>query len=130
MEPVVLQAGEGKLLDFGIPHLVKIGEMANQRGIAVLVLETKHGEEPGEHGHSSEDELFYVIKGQITFIAGGKRFDVNEGGIVFLPQGCRHAYEIPEGVTVKLLVITVPAQAQTDGWGGYIGEVESQGTPI
>ncbi len=130
MEPVVLQSGEGRLFDFGISHLVKIGEMANQRGIAVLELETKHGEEPGEHVHKTEDELFYVISGLITFIADGKRIDVKEGGLVFLPQGCSHAYEIPEGVTARLLVITVPAQSQDGGWGGYIGDVESQGTPI
>lgn len=124
--PYALAADEGTVLELGIPHLIKAGERGLGRGLAAFVLDTVHGEEPPMHTHRTEDEVFYVLEGEVTFTCAGKNFFAEKGGFVFLPQGLPHTYAIPEGVRTKLLVLTFPAQVNPDGWGGYLGEIEGE----
>jgi len=123
-QPYVLASDEGALMMQGIPHLIKAGERGLGRGLAAFVLDTVHGEEPPMHTHRTEDEVFYVLEGEITFTCAGKDFFAEKGAFVFLPQGLPHTYAIPEGVRTKLLVLTFPAQMNPGGWGGYLGEIE------
>jgi quercetin dioxygenase-like cupin family protein len=89
---------------------------------------TRKGEEPPDHTHPTEDEIFYVIKGELTFRCGGKCFDVNDGGFVYLPQGIGHGYTIRSDGPVRLLVVTFPTSGvSNEGWGGFIADVERQG---
>jgi quercetin dioxygenase-like cupin family protein len=44
----------------GIPFLIKLGECAHGRGIAMVQYTARHGEEPPKHVHDSEDEVFYI----------------------------------------------------------------------
>jgi len=79
----------------------------------------------------TEDEIFYVLRGELTFRCGAESFDVSEGGFIYLPQGIEHGYPIRSGEPVRLIVVTFPASAATgEGWGGFIADVESQGELI
>jgi len=92
---------------------------------------TKKGEEPPNHTHPTEDEVFYILKGELTFYCGGESFDVGEGGFVYLPQGIEHGYTIRSDGEVRLFVVTFPPRAEsTEGWGGFIADVETRGTLI
>jgi quercetin dioxygenase-like cupin family protein len=107
---------------------VKLGELHAGRGAAVAEYTTCQGEEPPDHTHSTEDEVFYVLSGTLTFRCGGQSFDVGTGGFVFLPQGVEHGYTIRSDAPVRLLVVTFPTRTATHpGWGGFIGDVEAQG---
>ncbi len=125
--PYALAADEGTVVELGIPHLIKAGERGLGRGLAAFVLDTVHGEEPPTHTHRTEDEVFYVLEGEVTFTCDGEEFPAKKGGFVFLPQGLPHTYAIPEGVRTKLLVLTFPKQENPNGWGGYLGEIEGEG---
>jgi len=122
-----LQAGEGWTYDFGIDFTVKAGELGGGRRLAFVEYTNQAGEEPEDHVHPTEDEIFYVLRGDVTFRCGGEEFGVSDGGFVFLPRGVEHGYQI-HGEDARLLAVTSPAQEDArGGWGGFIGDVEASG---
>jgi quercetin dioxygenase-like cupin family protein len=54
----------------------------------------KKGTEPPPHIHDREDELFYILAGEIKVFADGQVFTVARGESVFLPKKVPHAYLI------------------------------------
>jgi len=128
MVPYSLKAGEGWTYRYGIPFMIKAGELRPGRGVAFTEYTTQKGEEPPDHTHSTEDEIFYVIDGELTFRCGGESFDVSNGGFMYLPQGIEHGYTIRSAGPVRLIVVTFPTRvASGEGWGGFIADVERQG---
>jgi quercetin dioxygenase-like cupin family protein len=128
IRPYALQAGEGQVCNVGIDFTVKAGELGAGRRVAVIQYRTRSGEEPGDHTHPTEDEIFYVLRGALTFNCGGETFDVEDGGFVFLPRGVAHGYTIRSEGDVDLLVVTSPAQEDaTGGGGGFVADLESAG---
>lgn len=129
--PYALQPGEGWTYFRDIDFTVKAGELGHGRRVAVVEYTTRQGEEPPEHTHPTEDELFYVLQGALTFQCGGESFEVAEGGFVFLPRGIPHGYSIQGDGDVRLLAITAPAPEQatqgSQGWGGFIADIERDG---
>ena len=91
---------------------------------------THKGEEPKPHTHATEDEMFYVQCGGVSFRCGDETFDVADGGFVFLPRGIEHEYAIRSDGPVRLLVVTAAPRHDTDGWDGFIGGMKRRfGTP-
>lgn len=120
-----LSAGEGSSYSFGVNFTVKAGESSGGAGAAVMEYATAKGEEPPDHTHETEDEMFYVLEGAVSFRAGDETFDVERGGFVFLPSGVEHGYTIRSDGEVRLLVITSPSRPDSRGWGGFVADVES-----
>jgi quercetin dioxygenase-like cupin family protein len=85
---------------------------------------TKKGEEPPSHTHKTEDEMFYVLDGDVTFQCGEETFDVHPGGFMFLPRGIQHSYRIRSNDPIRLIVVTAPVREGTGGWGGFISDME------
>ncbi len=67
LRPYSLKAGEGWTYNYGIDFTVKAGELAPGPRIAFVEYTTRAGEEPPDHTHATEDEIFYVLKGDLTF---------------------------------------------------------------
>jgi len=123
--PYALKSGEGWIYRFGIDFNVKASEIQQGRGAAVIEYSTKTGEEPPSHIHETEDEMFYVLEGAITFQCGSETFNLEKGGFIFLPHGIEHAYIIQNEDTVRLLVITAPVREETSGgWKGFVADLE------
>jgi quercetin dioxygenase-like cupin family protein len=123
--PYALKAGEGWTYRFGIDFTVKASEVRDGSGAAFLEYETRQGEEPPGHTHETEDEMFYVLEGAITFRCGEATFDLEKGGFVFLPRGIEHSYTIRSQDPVRLIVVTFPAREGTSGgWGGFVADME------
>jgi quercetin dioxygenase-like cupin family protein len=130
MRPYALKAGEGWTYRFGIDFTVKAGELRGGGRLAVVEYTTRQGEEPPDHTHATEDEVFYVLRGALTFRCGTDTFEVDEGGFVFLPRGIEHGYAIRSVGDVRLLVVTAPAQQDAaGGWGGFVADLEAEGEP-
>jgi len=128
VEPYALKAGEGWTYRYGIAMTVKLGELHPGRGAAFTEYTTRKGEEPPDHTHPTEDEIFYVLSGELTFRCGGQSFEIDAGGFIFLPQGMEHGYTIRSEEPVRLIVVTFPTHAAAgEGWGGFIADVEGQG---
>jgi quercetin dioxygenase-like cupin family protein len=125
--PYALKAGEGWTYNYGIDFTVKSGELAGGPRLAFVEYTTRTGEEPPDHTHATEDEIFYVLEGDVAFRCGADTFEVAGGGFVFLPRGIEHGYQIRSQRDVRLLVITSPADGVAGGWGGFVADFEKQG---
>jgi quercetin dioxygenase-like cupin family protein len=124
-KPYALKSGEGWTYRFGVDFTVKAGEVPAGGGSAVLEYVTRKGEEPPDHTHKTEDEMFYVIEGAITFRCGGETFDLEKGGFAFLPRGIKHGYTIRGDEPARLLVVTSPVRVgASGGWGGFVSDME------
>lgn len=126
IRPYALNAGEGWMYRFGIDFIVKASEVQNGNGAAFMEYVTRKGEEPPSHTHNTEDELFYVLEGAITFRCGESTFDLEKGGFIFLPAGIEHGYTIHSEDPVRLIVVTSSVRdGLSGGWGGFVADIES-----
>jgi len=125
MGPYALKASQGWTYRFGIDMTVKSSEVRQASGAAVLEYVTRKGEEPPDHTHASEDEMFYVLGGAITIRSGGASFALEKGDFMFLPRGIQHGYSITSDADVHLLIITAPVrEGSNGGWGGFVSDLE------
>ena len=125
MRPYVLKAGKGWTYRYGIDFTVKASEVREGSGVAFLEYVTRKGEEPPDHTHQTEDEIFYVLEGSITFRCNGESFELEQGGFIFLPRGLEHGYTIRSEEPVRLLVVTAPVrEGASGGWGGFVADME------
>lgn len=124
--PYALPVGAGWTYRFGVDFTVKAGEVRPGGSAAVLEYVTVQGEEPPDHVHPTEDEMFYVLEGALTFRCGEASFDVEQGGFVLLPCGIQHGYTIRSPGPVRLLVVTAPVRTGANGgWGGFVADLET-----
>lgn len=59
------------------------------------------------HLHHAEDETFYILDGEATFISGDRKIKATAGSYVFLPKNIPHGFKVE--APTRLLVLTTPA---------------------
>lgn len=107
MEPYALAWGEGRTYEmYGNFFTFKAG--SNETGLAFIEYTTRKGEEPETHTHNGEDEIFFVLDGELEFSCGGKTLRAGPRGFVFLPRDVPHNFRILSEGDVRLLVVTAP----------------------
>lgn len=76
--------------------------------LTMIEFAPKRGLEPPPHTHTHEDEILYVIEGELTFTVGGKEFEAKPGSVVMMPRGIKHMWRIqtPEA---RLMMMFTPA---------------------
>lgn len=61
------------------------------------------------HIHHTEDEIFYVIEGELIFMSGDRKFTGTAGSYVFLPRDIPHGFKVIGDRTARFLLMTTPA---------------------
>lgn len=64
---------------------------------------------PGLHVHAREDEAVFIITGVMTFLVGDRRFEADEGQLVWLPREVPHTFANLGDEPVRALGVTTPA---------------------
>jgi quercetin dioxygenase-like cupin family protein len=64
---------------------------------------------PPPHVHSCEEEGFYVLEGEITFMIDGKRMVGTAGTFANLPIGVPHSFKNETNRPAKMLIFLAPA---------------------
>jgi quercetin dioxygenase-like cupin family protein len=90
--------------------------------VAFMEFATEKGMEPPSHVHEGEDEIFYVLSGELTVACGDDSLEAGPGDFVFLPSGVRHSYKIRSDGLVHLLVLTVNREGDGRRFGRDIEE--------
>src|SRR5262245_54200012 len=87
--------------------------MAGETDEAMLVLEDQleRGKVTPMHLHPDTDEAIYVIEGEILLNVEGTEHVVAEGGFVFAPRGCAHAFMVTSE-RARLLAIMTPGSCE------------------
>ena len=76
--------------------------------VAVVELEAVGGMEPPRHLHANEDELLYVLEGELTVYIGEEVRRAAAGSCLFFSRGTEHGYAV-ESETARLLIVLTPA---------------------
>jgi quercetin dioxygenase-like cupin family protein len=75
---------------------------------ALLEITTRRGAEPPRHLHHREDQVVYVLEGDVTFCLEGEQLSRSAGTCVLLPAGREHGFAVDSN-EARLLVIVAPA---------------------
>ena len=109
-EPYVLEPGEGEQLTVGGESYFMKATAADTGGsFAFMEINLNQGTEPPPHIHHLEVETFYLLDGEVTFVAGGQVIPARSGSVVQLPIALPHTYNALGDGSVKALLIAVPA---------------------
>jgi quercetin dioxygenase-like cupin family protein len=73
---------------------------------------TKGG--PAVHSHDSQDEWFYVMKGEFIVQVGDEKFTLSPGDSAFAPRTIPHAFAMTSEGEGQMLVLFQPAGSMED----------------
>ena len=109
--PLWRPPGTGPTLDvLGVTHIDKA--TANDTGHQFSVWESivPPGAGAPAHTHTREDEVFYVLSGEVLIEVEGwaDPLRLGAGGFLFAPRNRRHAYRNVGTVAAHLLVSAIP----------------------
>src|SRR3954469_25719587 len=92
----------------GEETLVKVSAEDSAGTLAFFPLVAPPMSGPPRHVHTREDELFYVLEGELVFELDGERHPVGAGDSVYLRRGVVHAYQNFTTADAQLLIATTP----------------------
>ena len=101
-----LNASPRKFLFFGNAMSVHVDSRDTDGGFSLLEMSAKPGSEPPLHVHDREDEMFYVLEGELTVQRGFETLVLRAGQCGFLPRGLQHTYKITSQHARWLIGIT------------------------
>lgn len=64
---------------------------------------------PPPHFHSREDEMFYVLEGEVSFFTEGQKISAGPGTCLNLPRGRQHHFKNESSQPAKMLIQVIPA---------------------
>lgn len=118
--------GEGKALWVAgdLITLKVVGRMTD--GACTLVEETTPPQGgPPPHIHSREDEVFYVLEGELEFLVGERTIPATAGDVFHGPRGVPHTFKNVGAAPSRVLVAITPA-----GLEGFWEEVGEPATDL
>jgi quercetin dioxygenase-like cupin family protein len=90
----------------GSDMYVKIASADTDGAFAVMEDHTPPLQGPPLHSHRTQDEWWYIVKGQYRFEVDGQTILAGPGDTVFAPRGSRHAFQ-NIGTETGISVVTV-----------------------
>ena len=108
--PQILARDEGDHFHF-LNHLMTTKVSADQSDGQLTAMEFvgPRGFGPPLHLHDKEDELFYVVEGEVWFACGDVEATHRAGATVWLPRGRAHQFHILSE-TARVFQVTTPGQ--------------------
>ena len=84
-----------------------------QGKFALIEAVSRKGNDPPPHTHRREDEIFYVLEGEVVASVGDRTIRGTPGTMIFLPRDVRHTFTI-ESEHARMLILVTPAGFE--GW--------------
>jgi quercetin dioxygenase-like cupin family protein len=109
-QAVIRKPGEGRTIAVvgDIYRFLALGEETEGR-YALWEANVLPGGGPPPHVHSREEEGFYVLEGEITFLVGDRHLVAGPGVFVNMPVGTLHAFKNESGRPARMLISVAPA---------------------
>ena len=111
--PIVRADGEGERLRFLGGGLLTMKATADETDGAFLIFEDlmPRGKTTPLHVHAGEDEVLYVLDGEIAVHIDGREETVVRNGIAVAPRGVPHAFLVTSE-TARVLTLQTPGSAE------------------
>jgi quercetin dioxygenase-like cupin family protein len=104
-----LGPAEGRAYGFhGSTVVMKATGAATLGQLAVMESTCPAGLAVDEHVHDGEDEMFYLLAGEISISCEDDSWIAGAGSFVFVPRDCRHSFMVTSAEPARALVIIGP----------------------
>ena len=111
MSGFVLGPHEGPAYGFhGSSVVIKASGEQTLGQLAVMESIYPPGLSVHEHVHAGEDEMFYLLAGELTGFCEEDKWTATAGSFVFVPRDRPHGFTVTSTEPAKALVITGPPQ--------------------
>jgi len=110
-QPVVVLPGSGGQLNIaGSQTFHKIKSGATNSAFSVMEFVTPPGKGVALHVHEREDELVYLLEGEIEVTLGNQKMKAVPGVMALLPRGIPHGFTNTGNKPSRLLDTILPGQ--------------------
>ena len=89
----------------GSEVVTAVRHAAGEDGMSAIVCRAARGDAPPVHVHSTEDELFHVLDGELRLWVDGEERTLRPGETALAPKGVVHGYRV-ESEEARWLVVT------------------------
>jgi len=103
--PVVIPPGQGHR----IGNVEFLARTADTPRFTFGIIEIAPGRVLESHVHADEDDAFYILEGEMTFILGDRQVAAPPGTFVLVPPGFEHSFRNEQTQPVRMLNIHAPA---------------------
>ena len=105
-----LKRGEGRSVWYaGNLMEFKLDRESSNGLLTFIDVMFRRGEEPPVHVHHFEDELYFVLEGEVRFWVGEEEFEAAPGTLVYLPRDVPHTLAVENPGVARLLLQWFPS---------------------
>jgi mannose-6-phosphate isomerase-like protein (cupin superfamily) len=103
-KPVVVPPGQGHR----VGNVEFLARTADTPRFNFGIIEIQPGRELEPHVHAEEDDSFFILEGEMTFLFGDEEVAAPPGTFVLVPPGIEHAFRNDGEVPVRMFNIHAP----------------------
>jgi mannose-6-phosphate isomerase-like protein (cupin superfamily) len=103
--PIVVAPGEGHR----VGNVEFLARTVDTPRFTLGIIEIAAGRELEQHVHVDEDDAFYILEGEMTFLFGDEQATAPPGTFVLAPAGVEHGFRNEQDGPVRMLNIHAPA---------------------
>jgi mannose-6-phosphate isomerase-like protein (cupin superfamily) len=103
--PVIVPPGQGSR----VGNVEFLARTADTPRFTLGIVEMAPGRELETHVHADEDDAFYILEGELTFLFGDESTAAPPGTFVLVPPGVEHGFRNDGTVPVRMLNVHAPA---------------------
>jgi mannose-6-phosphate isomerase-like protein (cupin superfamily) len=102
--PIVVPPGEGHVLG----NVEFLARTADTPRFNFAIIEIAAGRELEVHVHETEDDAFYILEGEMTFLFPDQEVSAGRGTFVLVPPGVEHGFRNEGVLAVRMLNVHAP----------------------
>ena len=105
-DALIVRPGDG--VRTGNVEFLALSEHTSRFNLSVITMAPgRHG--PEMHVHDDEDDAFYILDGELTFLLADREVPAPAGTFVLVPPGVEHTFANRTDTPVRILNIHAPA---------------------
>ena len=104
-QPVVVLPGQGHR----VGNVEFLARTTDTPRFTFGIIEIAPGRVLESHVHDGEDDAFYIVSGEMTFVLGDREVAAPPGTFVLVPPGVEHGFRNDGAEPVRMLNIHAPA---------------------
>ena len=85
---------------------IEVSQVDSEDGVSVIMHEVPSGDGPPLHVHRAEDEIFFVVEGELKLKLGDETLLAGPGRSLLIPRGVPHAYKVMSAGNARFLTMT------------------------
>ena len=105
MRAIVVAPGAGRR----VGNVEFLARTADTPRFTFGIIDFAPGRELEPHVHDDEDDAFYILEGELTFVVDGETVPAPPGTFVLVPPGVEHGFRNDGTGPVRMLNIHAPA---------------------